>query len=253
MEDKASILIVDDNVSLVRTMSFVLKRKGFTVVTAKDGLEAIEKVREMPFDIILLDIRMPIMDGVETHRRIKKIRPEAVVVMMTAYSVEDMVREALQDGAYGVIYKPVDIDKVIALIEESRKAKEESLIMVVDDDTAICSTLKNILVSRGYRVGVAHSGEEAIDMAQEKAYDIAIIDMKLPAINGLETYLAIKQINPGLIAIMMTAYRQEMADLVEESLRNNAYTCLYKPFEIEDLLKLVNAIKEKQRKAEEKN
>ncbi len=55
MEDKASILIVDDNVSLVRTMSFVLKRKGFTVVTAKDGLEAIEKVKEMPFDIIHQD------------------------------------------------------------------------------------------------------------------------------------------------------------------------------------------------------
>ncbi len=249
MEDKASILIVDDNVSLVRTMSFVLKRKGFTVVTAKDGLEAIEKVREMPFDIILLDIRMPIMDGIETHRGIKKIRPEAVVVMMTAYSVEDMVREALQDGAYGVIYKPVDMDKVIALIEESSKAKQGSLIMVVDDDTAICSTLKNILARRGYRVGVAHSGEEAIDMAQEKAYDIAIIDMKLPAINGLDTYLAIKQVNPGLIAIMMTAYHQEMADLVEEALRNNAYTCLYKPFDMNTILGFVTAIEAGQRKA----
>lgn len=89
-------------------------------------------------------------------------------------------------------------------------------------------------------------------MAQEKAYDIAMIDMKLPAINGLETYLAIKQVNPGLIAIMMTAYRQEMADLVEEALSNNAYACLYKPFEIESVLKLVNAIQEKQRKAGEK-
>ena len=89
-------------------------------------------------------------------------------------------------------------------------------------------------------------------MAQEKAYDIAMIDMKLPAINGLETYLTIKQVNPGLIAIMMTAYRQEMADLVEEALSNNAYACLYKPFEIESVLKLVNAIQEKQRKAGEK-
>ena len=89
-------------------------------------------------------------------------------------------------------------------------------------------------------------------MAQEKAYDIAMIDMKLPAINGLETYLAIKQVNPGLIAIMMTAYRQEMANLVEEALSNNAYTCLYKPFEIESVLKLVNAIREKQRKTGEK-
>ncbi len=249
MVAKASILIVDDNVSLVRTMSFVLKRKGFTVVTASDGPEAIERVREMPFGIILLDIKMPVMDGVETHREIKKIRPEAVVVMMTAYSVEDMVREALRDGAYGIIYKPVAMDKVIALIEESSKAKQGSLIMVVDDDPAISSTLKNILAGKGYRVGVAASGEEAIDMAQKKAYDIAIIDMKLPAINGLETYLALKQVNPGLIAIMMTAYRQEMADLVEQALRNDAYTCLYKPFDMDDVLKFVTAIEEAQRKA----
>ncbi len=112
--------------------------------------------------------------------------------------------------------------------------------------------MRNILVRKGHSVSVAHSGEEAINMAQEKAYDIAIIDMKLPAINGLDTYLAIKQVNPGLIAIMMTGYRQEMADLVEEALSTNAYACLYKPFEIENVLKLVNAIQEKQRKAGEK-
>ena len=99
---------------------------------------------------------------------------------------------------------------------------------------------------------MAHSGEEAIGMAHENSYDIAIIDMKLPVINGLEVYLTIKKITPGLIAIMMTAYRQEMADLVEEALSNNAYACLYKPFKIESVLKLVNAIQEKQRKAGEK-
>ena len=252
MEDKASILIVDDNVSLVRTLSFVLKRKGFTVVTARDGLEAIEKVREMPFDIIFLDIKMPIMDGVETHRGIKKIRPEAVVMMMTAYSVEDMVQQALRDGAYGVIYKPLDMDKVMVLIEDSRKTRQGCFIMVVDDDPAICETLNNILTRKGYSVGIAHSGEEALAMARKKSYDVAIIDIKLPVINGLETYLAMKELNPELSAIMMTAYRQEMDDLVEEALRNNAYTCLYKPFEIEGVLKFVNAIQEKQRKAGEK-
>ena len=91
MGEKGSILIVDDNISLCRTISFVLKHKGYAATTAKDGLEAIERVKERSFDMIFMDIKMPIMDGVETYKRIKKIRPEAMVVMMTAYAVEDLV------------------------------------------------------------------------------------------------------------------------------------------------------------------
>ncbi len=85
MNHKANILIVDDNTSLCKTMSFVLGRKGYAVATARDGPEAIERVKENPFDMIFMDIKMPLMDGVETYRRIKQIRPEAVVMMMTAY------------------------------------------------------------------------------------------------------------------------------------------------------------------------
>ena len=123
MSEKASILVVDDNVSLCKTMSFALGRKGYAVATANDGPEAIAMVEARPFDMIFMDIKMPLMDGVETYRRIKNIRPEAVVMMMTAYAMEELVQEALQEGAYGVVYKPLDMEKVIALIERARQAK----------------------------------------------------------------------------------------------------------------------------------
>jgi DNA-binding NtrC family response regulator len=248
MEDKASILIVDDNVSLCRTLSLVLGRQGYAVNTAKDGLEALVKVQESPFDMIFMDIKMPLMDGVETYRRIKKIRPEAVVMMMTAYAVEDLVQQALEEGAYGIVYKPLDIGKVVAVIEEAKEAQEGALVLVVDDDPGTCITLKNILIKKGYEVGIAYTGEEAITMARERVYDIIFVDMKLPTITGLETYLAIRKINPEVVAIMMTAYRQEMSDLVEEALHNSAYTCLYKPFEMAALLRLVNEIQAKKQK-----
>ena len=99
MEEKASILIVDDNISLFKTMSFILGRKGYAVTTAENGLEAIERVKERPFDMIFMDIKMPILDGVETYKRVKKVRPEAVVMMMTAYTVDGLVQEALKEGA----------------------------------------------------------------------------------------------------------------------------------------------------------
>jgi DNA-binding NtrC family response regulator len=242
METKAHILIVDDNVSLCKTMSFVLGRKGYAVATARDGPEAIERIKESPFDMIFMDIKMPLMDGVETYRRIKQIRPEAVVMMMTAYAVEDLVQEALEEGAYGIVYKPLDIEKVVAVIEEARDARKGALVLIVDDDPATCITLRNILTKKGYQVGVAYTGEEAIAMAKEATHNVIFIDMRLPTINGLETYLAIREINPQAVAIMMTAYRQEMADLVEVALQNHAYTCLYKPLDMEELLRLVDEI-----------
>lgn len=119
MEHKAGILVADDNVSLRKTMSFILERKGHHVTTAGNGLEAIEHARRQHFDMIFLDIKMPVMDGVEACRQIKKIQSAAVVMVMTAYAVEDLVSEALAQGAGGVLYKPLDMDKVLALIEEA--------------------------------------------------------------------------------------------------------------------------------------
>jgi DNA-binding NtrC family response regulator len=247
--EKAGILIVDDNTSLCQTMSFILGRKGYNVTTAKDGLEALARVKEKPFNMVFMDIKMPLMGGVETYKRIKKVRPEAVVVMMTAYAVEDLVQEALQEGAYDIIYKPLDIEKVLALIERAKNNNQGALIMVVDDDPGACATLKNILSKRGYKVCTTHTGEEVIAKARKKDYDIIFIGVKLPTINGLETYLAIKEINPEAVVIMMTAYRQEVAELVEEALDNNAYTCLYKPLDMEELVRLVDEIRERQQKA----
>jgi two-component system response regulator HydG len=242
MKEKASILIVDDNIELCKTMSFILGRKGYAVTAAQDGLEAVVRVKERPFDMIFMDIKMSPIDGVETYRRIKEIRPEAVVMMMTAYAVEDLVQTALQEGAYGITYKPLDVERVVAIIEETRKAKERAHILVVDDDPGTCITVRDILTKKGYEVDIAYTGEKAIAIAQETAYDIIFVDARLPTINGLETYLAIKEINPEAAAIMMTANRQEMANLAEEALRSHAYTCLYKPFDLEEVLRLVDEI-----------
>ena len=161
---------------------------------------------------------------------------------MTAYTVDELIQEALIEGAYGILYKPLDMNNVLSLIEKARESKEGGFILVVDDDPGTTITLRNILSKRGNIVGIAHTGEEAISLAHEKEYDVIIIDMKLPTINGLETYLAIKKIDSKIVAIMMTGFRQEMGDLVEAALTNNAYTCLYKPLDIDLLLKLIDNV-----------
>lgn len=242
---KASILIVDDNIGQCKTMSFILERNGYAVAAADNGPEAIAIVEKSPVDIIFMDIKMPVMNGVEAYKKIKRISPGTKVIMMTAYAVEDLVEEALQEGAYAIIYKPLDIEKVLELVKKAIETKQGALILVVDDDPGTCTTLKNILVKKNYQVGIAHTGEEAIALVQKRTFDILFIDMKLPTLNGLETYLAIKRICPGTVAVLMTAYHQEMADLVKEAINNHAYACLYKPLNMSELLGLISEILEK--------
>ncbi|MFH0871340.1 MAG: response regulator [bacterium] len=123
MSEKTRVLIVDDDSSMLHTTALVLEGLGYAVDVARDGDTAIEKTQQADFDIILMDIKMPLMDGVETYKRIKAIHPEAAVIMMTAYAVEDLVAAALEEGACGVLYKPLDFERTVGLIEKTRRER----------------------------------------------------------------------------------------------------------------------------------
>ncbi len=239
MKERTSILIVDDDPGMTETLSDILGDMGYDVAVAEEGYRAIEMIKEKAYDVALMDIKMPGINGVETFKEAKRISPKTIVIMMTAYSVENLVKEALREGAYGIIYKPLEIEKVVDFIE---KAEKGCLILIVDDDPSTCEALKDVLEEKGYKAAVAFSGEEGIRFAKEKDIDIVLIDVKMPVLNGLETYIAIKEIRPTITAVMMTGYRQEVAELVDEALRSSAYTCLYKPLDIDKLVTLVKEL-----------
>lgn len=246
MPDKASILIVDDDANIRSSLSKVLVKKGYAITTtAESGQRAIDMVKEKPVDIILMDIKMPVMDGVEAYKHIKQIRPSAVVIFMTAFSVEDLVKDAIRDGAYAVIKKPFDIDTIVNMIE---KSKNGALLAIVDDDPDIVKTMKNVLERKGYSIITCQTGEEAIALAKDRPRNIFFIDMKLPVLNGLETYLEIRKANPEAVVVMMTAYRQEMDELIKQAIEKGAYSCLYKPFDMDEAIKIIDEISVKVRK-----
>lgn len=247
MRNKTNVLIVDDDIGMTETLSDILDESGYDVEVANDGFQAIERVKARAFDVILMDIKMPGINGVKTYKKIKKIRPEAAVMMMTAYSVEALVAEALKEGAYGVMYKPIDITKVTEFIEHIRKS---AFILIIDDDLSTCETLMDVLEEKGYHMARASSGEEAIKKVREARFDIIFIDVRMPVMNGLEVYLALKKIRPNIKAIMMTGYRQEVQDLVEEAIKKSVYTCIYKPFDVKNVLKLLEEILARKTKAE---
>ncbi len=112
------VLIVDDNIGLLTTMSLILRHVGYSVITAKNGQEAIECVKRNNLQIIFMDIKMPGKNGVDVYKELKRIIPKVPVVMMTGYSRDDLVQEGIEAGVNKIIFKPLDMDHVINLIKE---------------------------------------------------------------------------------------------------------------------------------------
>ena len=124
MTNKAKVLIVDDEVNIRLTLSKILTKKGYTVSTAENGLSAFESVKKEDFDVILMDVKMPIMNGLEALIHIRQIRPAANIIFMSAFSIEDIIKDILKGHSYTMIKKPLNVDEVINVIEAIKKEKQ---------------------------------------------------------------------------------------------------------------------------------
>ena len=105
----AKVLVVDDEPEAVELLVEFLSAKGYEVLTATNGEDAVRRVKEDRPHLVLLDVRMPKMDGMEALRRIREIDPEMGVIMVTAVNEEEVGRKALEEGAFDYIVKPLDL------------------------------------------------------------------------------------------------------------------------------------------------
>ena len=128
--EEIGILIVDDEASVRDSLYQWFKADGYRVDTAEDAAGALKKLQENPWDIILLDIKMPGMDGIELQNRIKQIDKNIVTIIITAYASVDTAIQALKDGAFDYVTKPVDPDDLSRLIRnaiEKRRLVTENI------------------------------------------------------------------------------------------------------------------------------
>ena len=123
---KASILIVDDNESILETLSAILEEKGYRTDTAKNGREAIEKSKKNFYNLALLDIKLPDIEGTKLLTKMKKTKPKMVKIMITGYASLQNAVEALNLGAEAYIMKPVDPENLLRVINEKLKTQRET-------------------------------------------------------------------------------------------------------------------------------
>jgi two-component system, NtrC family, response regulator HydG len=244
MAEPLRILLTDDNTEFSLNLKDILEIKGYDVYIANDGFSALDFVTNNPVDLVLMDIKMPVLNGVDTFKRMKSIIPDVPVIMLTGYAVEELINESLQQGVYGCLRKPLDFNELFTTIENA--VPQDMMILVVDDDKELCENMRDILKENGYRVSIAYDGNEAVEKSKKNNYDILLLDMKLPPVNGLETFLSIRRIRPDVEAIIITGNAEEMKDIVKDAMEKRAYALMEKPVGIKPLLTLLEKI-EKQK------
>ncbi len=117
MGTRLKVLIVDDNERFCNNMVDILELKGYDIKGVYDGYQALEAVKKQKFDIVLMDIKMPGLSGVETIKMLKGIVPDICIIMITAFADDAAYKDELRSANLKVMQKPMDIDKLCGMLE----------------------------------------------------------------------------------------------------------------------------------------
>ena len=129
---KTKILIVDDEKGITDTLSIILDSEGYDTDTAADGETALKKAENEFFHLVLLDLKLPDMSGIQVLRRLHMISPRTVIIMVTGYPTIDNAVESLNLGASAYIMKPVNPEELLRFVGEKIKEQEEKSITIFD-------------------------------------------------------------------------------------------------------------------------
>ena len=230
------LLIVDDEPDTCANLSDIFVDLGYEVDVAFDGPAALAKFENKAYDVAILDLKMPGMDGLELYRHIRQLSAGTVAIVVTAYANSGTAASVLDSGAWKILSKPVDVLQLMGLVEQ---ALNEPLILVVDDDQDLCASLWDTLRDRRYRVCLTNNLEDATGRLKLREYNVVLIDMKLPECDGSQILGKVRQMNPDARTILITGYRDEMELRVQEALGNGADAVCYKPFQMDNLLNTI--------------
>ena len=124
----ANILVVDDDKGIREILEIVLTQEGYEVTSVEDGVKAIAKCRRQKYDLIITDLKMPKMDGIEFLKAVKEISPESLVILITAFASGETAVKAMQEGAYDYLEKDFDIEDLKVIVQNALEKKGLNLI-----------------------------------------------------------------------------------------------------------------------------
>lgn len=262
------VLLVDDELDFLRTTSTVLERRGFRVSTSSNGQGALSVVNDESVDVVVLDVKMPDVDGHELFYKLRDLRPDLPVIMLTGHGKVRKAFELSRNGVSEYLAKPCDIDELARAIraayeqsgakpggadaEEAGKepAAEPIRVLFIDDDEDFLVFVERIYRRFGFRVLTARDGREGLDLVRRQPLEVVVLDIELPGLHGSKVLSLIKKEKPLVEVILLTGYSTVRSAV--EGLKQGAFDYVTKPQDNKELArKIREAAKQQKKKAED--
>ncbi len=234
------ILVVDDDADNADSLAELFEIEGHDVTVAYNGETAVTAYSSEDFDIAFMDVMMPGMNGVESFLAIRRLKPDAVVYMMTGYSVEDLLTQATENGAVGVLYKPFEPGDILDALT---KVLPEGIVLVSQSDDELGRKIQGSIEQTGRRCELLTTREcLRAGVSADGDVEVLIIDQSVKLIEGLDCYAHLRSSGRPTPAIFLSAVGDIGEDDGDHVTHVNATGVLTKPFNPEILLKNVNRL-----------
>lgn len=232
------ILVVDDDRAMVATLCDIMELHGWETVRAFDGADAANLVEAYDVDVVLMDVRMPKVDGVAALRDIKRRRPGVRAVLMTAYAAHDLLAQAEQEGALRILRKPVELGALLDLLDTA--ARDARGVLVVDDDPAYLTTLSDLLSRQGMATTQARTLEEALSLLETRRPGAVVLDLKLPGVDPpSSSIVAIREASPSVLLVLYSGHSAALRDAVRDAPPGLVDAAFMKPIPVDDLIRVL--------------
>lgn len=256
-KEKIKLLMVDDEEDFLLSTSRALNRRGFDVEIALNGVTALEIIDKKEFDAVVLDVKMPDIDGIEVFTIIHDKLPDLPVILLTGHSSIDDAFQTSKDGVADYLGKPIEIEKLAESIRQAvrnyktrkstgykhtgeEKFDQTISVLLVDDEVDFLDSMKKVLERRGMQVTTAESGLEALSLLKENLVDVAVVDIKMQGMDGLEVLKRMKSSHPSVEVILLTGHPSIETALQGIKLGANEY--LEKPPDVNELARTIRRL-----------
>jgi DNA-binding NtrC family response regulator len=243
-------LVVDDEEAMRKALARFLELRGFEVEEATSGAEALACAQPGRFDLVVMDLWMPGMNGLETLGKFRAVDPWVPVIAVSGMGTEATIEACRAAGATGFLPKPFTAEDIEQMVEEARsgRATQEAVaagtrsgwrgrILVADDHEAYRTAIARRLRLDGFDVDEAAGGAEAARWAIETSYDALLLDIHMPEGDGLSAAAEVRARDPFLPVIFMSGEASDAE--MRSGLTNSTAGCLRKPVEMERLGKIL--------------
>ena len=238
---KYKVLLIEDDDTSREQLTKAIRKEGYEVLAAKNGGAGLELFRKELPEIVITDLKMAGVDGLEVMHTVRRLSTDVQVIVITAYGETDTAISALREGALDYLKKPLDLDLLTTAlgrarekIIEHKKSIPFPTVLLAEDDEPIRERIGRVLEKEGWKLFAVADGEEAINVFGQKKIDIALLDIKMPKKDGLQALHEMRGISDDFEAIVITGYGDETSAI--QALRDGAINFLKKPVDLEELV-----------------